>query len=85
MDLSSLELGVLRLCLPEHRNVRVGVLPQREELLVRSLRLGLFARQRVRPSQLQIRQRANRIVGNDSVMVDDFLKFGGSIGTPSFG
>src|SRR5262245_53765958 len=39
----SMQLGVFRLRLLENRDVGIGVLPEREEILVRSFRLGLIS------------------------------------------
>lgn len=39
----SLQLGVLRLGLLEYRNVGVGILPERKEILVRSLCFRLIS------------------------------------------
>src|SRR5215831_2474895 len=39
------QLGILRLGFLENRDVRVGVLPERKKVLVRTLSLGLISRQ----------------------------------------
>jgi hypothetical protein len=41
----SLQLSVFRLGLLENRDIGVGVFPEGEKILVRSLRLGLISRQ----------------------------------------
>src|SRR3984957_20214849 len=51
-----LEFCVLGFGLLQDRVVRVGVFPQREEILIRRARLGLIAGNCVGPPQLQMRQ-----------------------------
>ncbi len=69
-----LQLRVLRLGLLKDRNVRVGVLPEREESLVGGAALGSVALHRVGAAQLEVSQRADRFIQDDAPMVEDFLK-----------
>ena len=75
-----LQLGVFRLRLREDRDVGVGVFPEREEILVGSLRLDRISRQRERSAQLQVRQCADGIAGNDPAMIENFLEFRSGFG-----
>jgi len=65
---------VLRLCLVKDRNVRVSVLPEREEILVGGAALGSVALHRVGAAQLEVSQRADGFIQDDAPMVEDFLK-----------
>src|SRR5205823_7573988 len=60
-----LQFGVFRLGLLKNRDVGVGVLPERQEILVSSLCLGLIAQQSESSAQLQMRQSAHRIGANN--------------------
>jgi len=49
------QLRVFRLGSDENRNVRVGVFPEREEILIRSAGLGDVALQSIGTSKLEMR------------------------------
>src|SRR5262245_32618138 len=67
-------------CFLENRNVRVGVLPERQEIAVGTLRLHRVARERERSGQLQARQRIHGIDEDDAAMIENPLELGGSLG-----
>src|SRR5262245_2373037 len=69
--------AVLRACFLDTRNIRVGVLPQDEEILVCAFRLYGIARKRERSSQLKTRHRVHRIDEDDASVIENPLEFGG--------
>jgi hypothetical protein len=69
-----LQLGVFRLGLNQNRNIRVGVLPQGEKILIRGAGFERVALHRVGASQLEMRQHADGFVEHKAAMVEDFLK-----------
>src|SRR5579862_6311021 len=73
-----LEFCVLGFGLLQDGNVRVGVFPQREEILIRRARLGLIAGNCVGPPQLQMRQRSNNGIEHNTGMIQNLLKLGSS-------
>src|SRR5208337_1804859 len=70
----SWQLGVLCLGLLQDGDIRVGVVPQSQEILIRRLGLGRVALQHVSATKLQTRESANRSVQYDSAMVENFLE-----------
>ena len=52
---------VLRLSLPQNRDVGVRVFPELQEFLVSGFGPDLISREHVRPSQLQVRQGTNGV------------------------
>ena len=64
----------------ENRNVRVGVLPQRQEIVVGAFRLHGVARERERSRQLQARHRVHGIDEHDASMIENPLELGGGLG-----
>src|ERR1700746_2775693 len=64
-----LEFYVFGFGLLQNRNVGVGILPQREEILIRRARLGFIARHRVRPPQLQVCQWSNDGIEHDARVI----------------
>ncbi len=75
-----LQLGVFRLGLFEDRDVRVGVFPKGEEILVGTLCFGLISRQDESSAQLQARQCAYGVADNDPAVIENFLEFRGGFG-----
>src|ERR1700750_646461 len=69
----SLELRILCLGLLQQWNVGVGVFPNGEEILIGRFCLGLISRQRVRPTQVEMRKSSNGRVYHNPPMVVDFL------------
>jgi hypothetical protein len=69
-----LQFGVLCLCLFEDGDGGVGVLPQREEILIRGARLGRVAYHCIRPAEAKTRQRADDEISHHARMIDDQLK-----------
>ena len=67
---------MFRLRLLEDRDVWICVLPERQEILVGSLCLGLIAQQSESSAQLQMRQSAHRIGANNAAVIENLLKFG---------
>src|SRR5438034_59848 len=58
----------------QNGDVRVGVLPQREEFLIGSTGFGGVALHSIGSAELEMRQCADRFVENDSAMVENFLE-----------
>jgi hypothetical protein len=78
----SLQLGVFCLGLLEDRDIGVAVLPEHEEILIRSLGilirslgLGFVSRQSECSAQLQVCRCTPCEVTHQVVMVDELLKF----------
>src|SRR5258708_27539111 len=69
------QLGEFGFGLLKNRDVGVGVLPERQEILVGSLCLGLIAQQSESSAQLQMRQSAHRIGANNGAVIENLLKF----------
>src|ERR1035438_3626433 len=67
-------LGVFRLGLDEDRDVWVGVFPEREEGLVGGVCLGRIPRQSQGSGQLQARNCAYWIGGNDAAVIENSLE-----------
>ena len=71
----SLQFRVLSLGLLEDWNIRIGMLPEREEILVGRLGLDLISRQSQCSATLQVRQGAYGIADNDPAVIENFLEF----------
>ena len=67
---------VLGSCLPENRNVWVGVLPQRKEPIVGAQGSRAIV-QRVGACQSELRERPDRVVHDQVRQIENFLEFGG--------
>src|SRR5581483_7355215 len=67
---------VFCLGLLEDGEIRVGILPEREEFQIGYFGFGGVARGSVCPAPLQVRQGAYRIRENDAAMIEDLLEFG---------
>ena len=74
-----LQPGVFRPCFLENPNVRVGVLPQRKEIVVGAFRLHDVARERERSRQLQARHGVHGIDEHDASMIENPLELGGGL------
>ena len=75
--LAASELMKLRILSPgllKDGDVRVGVLPEREKILIRRLGLGGVALHSVSPRETKMGESADWLVHHDSAMVEDFLK-----------
>src|SRR6266853_5012061 len=70
-----LQSGVLRFGLLKDGDVRVGVFPECEEIMIGGTGLGRVALHRVGASQLDMGQSANGFVKYNPAMVEDLLKF----------
>src|ERR1700746_3793170 len=70
----SLQLGVLRLCFFNDWDVGVGIFPESEKILIRSLGFRGIAGQRVGSTETQMRQGADRFISNYSRMIENLLK-----------
>src|SRR5271169_975625 len=79
------QLRVLGFRSDEDGNIGVGVLPKREEILIRSFGPGLVARQNKRSPELQIRQRADGIQPHETAMIENLLKLGRRFRIPARG
>src|SRR6266567_3282597 len=77
--------GVFRFGLLEDRDVWICVLPERQEILVGSLCLGLIAQQSESSAQLQMRQSAHRIGANNAAVSENLLKFRRGFNAPMGG
>jgi hypothetical protein len=73
----SIHRGVFGFGLLQDGDVRVGVFPEGEEVLIGSLCSGAVALHRVGSTELEMRQCANRLVHNDAGVVNDLLKLSG--------
>jgi hypothetical protein len=71
----SLQLRILGFGLRQDRNIAIGVFPEREEILIRNVCLGLISRHRERSAELQVRHRADWVGDNNSRMIENFFKF----------
>ena len=71
-----MQLRVLRFRSDENRNVRVGVFPKREEILIGRLGLGGVALHGIGSADLEMRECADGFVEHNSTMVEDFLELG---------
>jgi hypothetical protein len=76
-----LQLRVLRLGLLEDGDVRVGVFPEREEILIGGFCLGGVTLHGVRSAKLEMRQSADGLILDDTRMVKNFLELGRGFGT----
>src|SRR4051812_19983455 len=72
-----LQPGVFRAGLLEDGDVGVGVLPERQKILVGDLGLGGIAGRHERPAELQVGQRADRIADYDPAVIENPLEFRG--------
>jgi hypothetical protein len=68
-----LQFRVLRFGFLQDGNVRVGVFPQREKILVRSLGFRSVALQHIGAGETEMRERADGFVDDDSAVVEYFL------------
>src|SRR5215469_9935592 len=85
---SLLQLGVLGFGLLVYGDVRVGVFPEGEEVLVRGTgfgtcclcisTLGGYRLERIGSAELKMRQRANGLEYNNTAMVENFLELSSS-------
>src|SRR5260370_18405962 len=69
-----LQLRVFRLSLLQDWNVRVGVFPEGEEILVGSAARVGVALHRVGAPQLEMRQHSDGVIQSNPAMIEDFLK-----------
>ena len=76
---------VLRLGRGENGNVRVGVLLEGKEILIFRLGFGGVALHGIGSADLEMRECADERVKHNSVMVKDFLKFGGGFASSMSG
>src|SRR5262249_6360189 len=76
-DKGSLQFGVFSFGLLQDGDVRVGVFPEGEEILISSARMGLVACQGVRARQSQMRQCRDWGIPNNLAMLKDLMKFYG--------
>jgi hypothetical protein len=72
---------VLGLGLLEDGDVGVGVFPQREKILISSLRFRAIASQGIRAAKPKMRECGQRLISDHACMVENFLKLGNSCGT----
>ncbi len=70
----------IRPCFLENGNVRVGVLPERQEIAVDTLRLHRAAREHECSCQLQARHRVHVIDEDDTAMIEHPLELAGALG-----
>jgi hypothetical protein len=59
----------------EDGQLRVGILPQSEEVLIGAPGFGSVTPDNVCTARLQVRQGADRIGQDDAAVIEDFLKF----------
>jgi hypothetical protein len=75
-----LKLGNLGFRLFQNLEVRIGVFPECEEVLVGAASFGSVARDHVRAGKSEMRQCTERIPDRDSSVIHNFLKFRGGFG-----
>ncbi len=80
-----MELCVFRFGLLKDGNVGIGVLPECEEILIRSAALGGVALQRIGTCELEMGQRADGFIQNNATMVEDSLKLSRRFAAPMCG
>src|SRR5215469_7612052 len=71
-----LQLRVLGLGLLQDGDFGIGVFPESKKILIGGLRLRGVAIDGIRAAKLKMRQRPEHIVGYDSAVINDVLKFG---------
>ena len=73
------QLCVFLFGLEKDRDVRIGVFPECEEVLVRLAGVGQISVKRVRARKAEVRQRVKKKSGktSDAAMIENFLKLGG--------
>jgi hypothetical protein len=74
-----LEPCTFEFCLLQKRDAWIGVTPQFEEIRAGRLRSGSVTRQGVSLGKVQASAKRNRIVKDNSRMVEKFLEFNGSL------
>jgi hypothetical protein len=74
------QLRVFCFGLLQEGDVRVGVFPERGEVLVGALGFALVSRQNVGPAQFQVRQCADGLTPDDAGVIENLLKLSGSCG-----
>src|SRR5215469_7120267 len=72
-----LQLRVLGFGLLQDGNIRVGVFPQRQKILIRGAGFGGVALHGVGAGEAEMGQRACCTIPQQPAMVENFLKFGG--------
>src|SRR5579863_452897 len=75
------QLGVLRLGLFQDGDIRVGVFPQGEEVLISGSRFCDVALHGIRSTQLEMSQYADGIPDHYAGVIQNFLKFPGRLST----
>ena len=75
-----LELRIFRLSLLQNGDFRIGILPQREEILISGFCLCCVSGQNIGSPQLQARQNSDRIASHDSPMIDNLLELRAGFG-----
>ena len=71
------ELCVLCLCLLQDGDVRIGILPKNQEVLISSAGLGGVTGHRVRRTELEMGERADWFIQHNAPMVEGFWELGG--------
>src|SRR6516225_1245510 len=77
----SVQFCVLGLGLPEDRNVRIGVFPKGEEVLIRRFGFGGLALHSIGPAELEMCECPDGFVEHNSAMVENFLELGSGLAT----
>src|SRR6266702_2601174 len=78
-----LQFRVFRFRPLQDRNIRVRVLPQREEILIGRLRLNGVPLQHISATEVKMGKRTDGLVQYEAAMVEDLLKLGGGLATPT--
>src|SRR4029077_16322970 len=81
--LGLMKLRVLGICSDENRNVRVGVFPKREEILIGRLGLDGVALQYISATEAKMGKCTDGLVQDEAAMVEDLLELGGGLATPT--
>ena len=69
-----MQFGIFGFGLLVNWDVRIGILPERQEILVRLARSGFIAHHRLRPAELEMRQRPRHVPSDDGGMIEQLLK-----------
>ena len=72
-------LLVLILRFDQNRNVRIGIFPQREEILIRLARFRRVALQYCRAAKSEMRERIERREGRPAAVIQNLLKLAGCL------
>jgi hypothetical protein len=76
---SLVEPRILGLGLPQYRNLRIGILPQQQKILIEDPGPRIVSRKRIGSTELELRQSADGIGINDAAVIDKVLELRSSL------